>query len=381
MIVKNLYLSSSLLFFSLFLFVGSSFAQDCADVTLDSIDNPGEYTFGSLTEADGIRNGPSYAGATIYYPENAAAPYAGMVIVPGFVSPQSSIQNWGPFLASHGIATMTIGTNSLFDQPEDRRDALLDAMITLAEENTRPDSPLFSNLDVNSMAVGGWSMGGGGAQLAAAADPNIKAAMALCPWLNTLQLTPALLDHEVPLLIFSGENDAVAPAGIHADVHYDYTPESTNKMIFEIDGGDHSVANDPIGGDGYVGKIAVSWLKHFLVGDDCYCPLVLDTPPTASNYLLSVECTEAVSVDDFIASETTDFQLYPNPTTGNINLEVKNLDPGTNYQIFSMQGAQIFTGKIVSKSSKIPLPDLAPGIYIFNLNSDKSSTQTRFIVQ
>ena len=42
------------------------------------------------------------------------------VIVPGIASPESSIQDWGPFYASHGIVAMTIGTNHLLEQPAGR---------------------------------------------------------------------------------------------------------------------------------------------------------------------------------------------------------------------------------------------------------------------
>jgi len=348
---------------------------------LDSISNPGEYTYGSLTESDGIRNGPGYSGATIYYPTNATPPFTGMVIVPGYVSPQSSIQNWGPFLASHGIVTMTIGTNSFFDQPEDRRDALLDALITLKEENIRSGSPLLGNLDITRLAVGGWSMGGGGAQLAAKTDTTLKAVMALCPWLNTSQLTAADLNHPVPILFFSGEYDGVAPPAAHADVHYNYTPFSTSKMLFEIASGNHSVANDPIGGGGYVGKIAVAWLKNFLVGDTCYCPLVLNTPPTASKYLLNVNCSTVLSIEEVIAQGKNVYQLSPNPCSGSIQLKVPNLVLGTNYQILSMTGAEVERGEILSQVTSIALHNLAPGIYLFNLRSTENSTQTRFIVQ
>src|SRR5690606_9188766 len=144
------------------------FAQSCDPLTLESISDPGMFTVATLTEADGIRNGPAYAGATIYYPTNATPPYPSIVIVPGYISAQSTIQAWGPFLASHGIVTMTIGTNSLLDNPPARRDALLDAIITITEENTRTGSPLNGQIDTESFAVSGWSMGGGGAQLAAA---------------------------------------------------------------------------------------------------------------------------------------------------------------------------------------------------------------------
>ena len=94
---------------------------------------------------------------------------------------ESTLQNWGPFLAAHGIVTMTIGTNYLTDSPTQRKAALLDAIVTLKEEQTRVGSPLFNALDIDRFAVGGFSMGGGGAQLAAASDPSIKAVIALYP--------------------------------------------------------------------------------------------------------------------------------------------------------------------------------------------------------
>ena len=295
--LKNILRTSSLFFITLFAFLGTSFAQTCPPLTLDSIGNPGGYSVASFTESDGLRNGPDYKGATVYYPTNAMPPYSGIVIAPGFVSPESSIQKWGPFLASHGIVTMTIGTNKPRELPETRRDALLDALVTLKGESTRKGSPLLGQLDVNSLAVGGWSMGGGGAQLAASADPSIKAVMVLCPWLDPKTLSPADINHSAPILFFSAENDIIAPTVSHADVQYDYTLRTTSKMLFEIEDGRHWAANDPTGGGGYVGKIAVSWLNYYLVGDPCYCPLVFEAPPTYSKYLLNVTCPPSVSVD------------------------------------------------------------------------------------
>jgi dienelactone hydrolase len=382
MISMNSYSNRIILLSILCFSLHFSYAQPCAPLTLDSISNPGIYFYSSLTETDGIRNGPDYNGATIYYPTNATPPYASIAIVPGYVSPQSSIQNWGPFLASHGIVAMTIGTNSLFDYPEDRKNALLDALVTLEEENTRVGSPLLGNIDVNKFAVGGWSMGGGGAQLAAAEDNSIKAVMALCPWLETGLTAANDLDHPVPVLIFSAEYDAIAPHADHADVHYAYTPQTTSKMLFEIAGGDHSVANDPIGGGHYVGKIAVSWLKYYLLDDVCYCPLVLDTPATASKYLLNIDCPGIMgSFEEISSQEVADFRLYPNPASSQIKIEVNELSLGANYQIISMTGKTVFRGEILSQSTSIGLLNLAPGLYLFNLNTTESSKQKRFIVQ
>ena len=158
------------------------------------------------------------------------------------------MQNWGPFLASHGIVCMTIGTNSIWDLVNARKEALQDALISLKAENTRINSPLFNKLDTNLVALGGWSMGGGGAQLAAVEDSTIKAIIALCPWIDPAQASSFLFNQTVPIILFSGQIDAVAPTSTHANAHYNYTPNTTDKLIYEKSLGGHTVANSPSGG-------------------------------------------------------------------------------------------------------------------------------------
>jgi dienelactone hydrolase len=380
MTAKNSHPKRSILLFSLLLAFSVSFAQNCGPLTLDSIDNPGDYTYSSLTESDGIRNGPDYSGATIYYPTNATPPFASIAIVPGYLSPQSSIQDWGPFLASHGIVVMTIGTNSIFNDPSQRRDGLLDAIVTIAEENTRIDSPLFGNIDTDKFAVGGWSMGGGGAQLAAAADQTLKAVVALCPWLDA-QTTPANLDHPVPVLIFSGEIDVIAPPSAHANVHYDYTPQATDKLLFELNNAGHNVANSPTGGQDQIGKIALSWLQHYLIGDSCYCPLLLDTPSAASNYMTNVICPEnTTSIDPLVAKNKNSYQLYPSPCSRFITLEVEHTNGGKRYEILSLAGVNISSGLLFTQTTKIDVQHLASGIYFMNVITPLSSERIKFIV-
>ena len=283
--------------FSIFLYVMLipvfSFSQtstDCSAVTILSATNNGTNTFATYLESDGIRNGNDYFGSTVYYPQNTANILPSIIIIPGYFNYQSSIQNWGPFLASHGIVCMTIGTNSIFDLVNERKEALQDALISLKSENTRINSPLFNKLDTNRVALGGWSMGGGGAQLSAVEDSTIKAIIALCPWIDSQQITSNLLNHTSPILFFSGQIDAVAPPYMHANVHYNYTPNTTDKLLYEINLGGHTVANSPSGGEGEVGRIALSWLKTYLIEDSCYCSLLLDTPLTASVYQTNITC-------------------------------------------------------------------------------------------
>ena len=263
-------------------------AQSCGNISLNDISNPGPYNYATMDQNDGLRNGPDYGNATVYYPTNASPPFASVAIVPGFFATQSSVEAWGPFLASHGIVSIIIDTNSLFDQPSARADGLLDALETMRQENNRTASPLFDDLDTDQFAVMGWSMGGGGAQLAAVLDPNLKAVIALCPWLNNPSSSD--LDHSVPVLIFGGELDPTAPPVLHSDIHYDLTPNTTDKMLFEVANGNHSIANDPANAMGDIGKYGLAWLRYYLLDDVCHCPLVLEPSTVTSQQLTNVTC-------------------------------------------------------------------------------------------
>lgn len=348
-------------FFLLTLLAPNALFAQCEDVTIESLTNPGPYNVATLTEADGIRNGPNYLGATVYYPTNAEPPFASIAIVPGFMALPSSVEEWGSFYASHGIVTIIIGTNSLFDLPEVRALALLDALETMRQENTRSTSPLENKLDVDKFAVSGWSMGGGGAQRAAVLDSSIKGVVALCPWLPN----PSL-NHDSPVLIFSGQNDPTAPPAQHADIHYNVTPNTTDKLLFEVKNGNHSVANSPTGGNGAVGKIALSWLKLYVDEDDCYCPLLTDEllidPPAASKVLSSFEC-ELLA----IADNNFDVNIYPNPTHDFVNI---NISATAQFKVFSALGQLLLTGEINQNEKQIDFSNFAKGVYYVLVEND-----------
>lgn len=252
-----------------------------------SVTGKGPHSTKRLTERAGIRNGPDYDGATIYYPVDLEGPLPGMVIVPGYLSPESAVAPWGPFLASHGIVTMTIGTNRRGAMPEARADALLDAVRSLQAEDLREDSPLFGRLDVERIGVGGWSMGGGGAQLAAVQDPELDVVLALCPW-----KPGASFEHPVPVMILGAERDRPAPVNLHALAHYKKTPKETPRLYFEVEGARHSLAYSPRNADGDVGRIALIWLKCFLEDRPEYQSLLEVEPPSASRFLIEIPDSE-----------------------------------------------------------------------------------------
>lgn len=337
-----------------------SYSAQCTTVTAASITNPGQYTVATLTEADGVRNGPDYNGSTIYYPTNATLPFASIAIVPGFVSAPSTVADWGPFYASHGYVTIIIGTNSLIDFPEARATALLDALETMKQENVRVASPLFGKLNLNKLVVSGWSMGGGGAQRAAVLDNTISGVIALCPYLLAPQL-----NHQSPLLIFSGEQDPTAPPAQHADIHYNTTPSTTNKLLFEVVNGNHSVANTPTGANGDVGRIAISWLKKYVDGDDCYCTLLknslLNNNAQASKINQNFQCDSILNVVE-VKSRV---KIYPNPTK---DFLVVDVEKESTFEVISSSGQSVLQGKISKYNNKINVQELSNAVYYLKVD-------------
>jgi hypothetical protein len=233
------------------------------------------------TYISGYPDAPEYADSTMHYPEGDG-PWPAIAIVPGFVSPQASIQAWGPFLASHGIVTLTIGTNLPTDDPNARATALWAAIGTIKGENTREGSPLKGKLDLKRLAVAGWSMGGGGALLTGQAHPELKAIIAFCPWSpGSLFLTI-----RAPTLFLAAQNDTLA--GGQSQGFYNSIPFTTPKMLWERAGATH-FENDPTFEMGAQGRYGLSWLKTYLVGDERYKQFLLVKAPNASDFQTNVK--------------------------------------------------------------------------------------------
>lgn len=339
-----------------------TFSQGCDSISLDNINNPGPYTYDTILENDGMRDGPDYLGSTLYYPIGAELPYSSLILVPGFVSPESALSEWGPYLASHGIIVMTIGTNTLIDLPLDRANALLDAVQTLQEENDRDSSPVFQQIDVNKISVGGHSMGGGGAQIAATMNGSLGSVISLNPWIQPSLVDYDYLNHSVPHLIISGQDDTTAPVNEHANVHYDYTPNTTPKAIYEIENGSHSTGRFPSTTNNYVGKIVLSWLNFFTSDNDCYFPLLLEYPEEASVYQNNLETFS------FAEDQYSVIKFYPNPVVDFITFRSEYTN-NEKYIILNNIGQIVLKGEIKNNTEIIDLSSLSSGLYILKVKN------------
>ncbi|WP_111494953.1 MULTISPECIES: alpha/beta hydrolase family protein [Marinobacter] len=211
-----------------------------------------------------------FGGGTIHYPTDTTGQMGAIVVIPGYVSYESSIEWWGEQLASHGFVVMTIDTITIYDQPGSRRDQIDAALDYLIDRSDSSFSAISGMVDPNRLGAVGWSMGGGGT-LQLAADDRLSAAIPLAPWNSSFNDFDEI---ETPTLIFACENDVVAPVSSHASPFYNDIPGSTAKAFFEINNGDHFCANGGNLNNAVLSKYGVSWMKLHIDQDTRYAPFL-----------------------------------------------------------------------------------------------------------
>ncbi len=238
-------------------FVSSGYAlayENGPAPSLASIQVDGPYAVATQT----VR-GSGFGGGTVYSP-NTAGKYAVVAVCPGFTATQSSIAAISRRLATHGFVVVTINTNSTYDFPPSRANQLLAALRSVTALTT---GPVAGKMDTTRQSVAGWSMGGGGAMLAAGMTPGLKAGVAFAPWSQSNNVSRSA----VPMSYLAGTADGVAPANTMASAFYNATPATTKKMLGVIQGADH---NFPKSASQPASYTQVAWMKRFADGDTRY---------------------------------------------------------------------------------------------------------------
>ena len=263
---------------------------------------------------------------------------------------------WAEFFASYGFIAIAIGPNDeINDSHEMRAEGLIDAIETIKEEDYRSDSPLFGLVDHDKFIVSGYSMGGGASQVALVldhpyVDEAIVAAIALNPTIifedcdicseseYCICLVPEFLEHDIPTLVIAGQNEINELPdydGLLGQDIYENTPESTLKILYEIESGGHGSAEVS---SGLVQEKVLQWVNYHLLEDLSYCDSLLLSPNNASQYLTTLECETSISYDlnedgEINSADLTSLVIFImygnqsiNPLDINFDLEVDIFD-------------------------------------------------------
>jgi hypothetical protein len=245
-----------------------------------------------LTSRDGpfrTATTPIFWG-TVHYPTDAEPPFASVMVTGGFMNSGPEMASWGTFYASWGIVTVIVNTTPV-DIPHMRAGNMIQAITELETAKSDSNSPFYQKL-LNWYGVSGYSMGGGGAWIAAMQDDQLKTSVSLAG--HHLTAGGALLvatGTQVPSLMLCGSADtAILGGGLQSQSVYDTIPADTPKMIFEISGASHMVWFGPTqAGRGASGEYALAFQKVFLEGDERWKPLLLQQPSNATDWRTNIQ--------------------------------------------------------------------------------------------
>lgn len=228
----------------------------------------------------------------------------------------------------------------------------------------------------------GHSMGGGAAHLAATHPSNVQALISLAAAETTPSAIVASNSISIPTLVFSGEQDCVAPSADHQSPMYSAVNSPCKTYINILGGGHCHFADDNFicglgeqscGGSpstdrtvqqaivlNYMGQ----WLDKVLKENTINVDLEGLTEDTQVNY--ESTCS-ALSVEQM---NPYNLQVIPNPAndfiylTGNINFEITA-------SLYDIKGRLLYT-KIVNTDQPLNIQFLERGVYIVQVKGENT---------
>ncbi len=199
-----------------------------------------------ITYTDPARGGRSIQ-TEIYYPTTtagtsvpvSAGQFPLIVFGHGFVMTWDAYQNIWNDLVPQGYILAFPRTEGSFSPNHLEFGKDLAFLVTkMQNESATNSSSLFYNHINFKSAIMGHSMGGGSSFLAAKNNTNITTMVSMAAANTTPSAITAAQNITVPCLVFSGQNDCVAPANQHQTPMYD-SLISNCKTFISVKGGAH----------------------------------------------------------------------------------------------------------------------------------------------
>lgn len=213
----------------------------------DELAQPGAFTVSANVARVEVPGATAF-DALLYYPAPAAAPgaalepsgapYPVVVFGHGFLQAPSRYSGVLAHMASWGFIVIAPDTQTGFSPSHGQFALDMRTCIDwLVQENGREGSVLRAGVDVGAIGIGGHSMGGGAATLAAADDPRIIAIATLAAAETNPSAVAAAGRLSIPASYISGSQDSITPLAQHGQRMYD--AQTSPRQLPLILGGSH----------------------------------------------------------------------------------------------------------------------------------------------
>jgi pimeloyl-ACP methyl ester carboxylesterase len=338
----------------------------------------------SITFYDSSRN--RNIETEIYYPadnpgENvpiASGNFPVIIFGHGFLMSWESYENFWTELVPNGYVICFPTTEmTLTPSHENFGLDLKFSAIQMQNENN-DNSSLFFNSLAPKTGLLGHSMGGGASFLAAENNSIISTLVTFAAAETSPSAISASLNITVPTLIFSGDDDCVAPPNENQTLMYNELASNCKTHISIIDGGHCYFADDNFNcslGESFCNPtlditreeqqlITFNFLKLWLdysLYDDLNSFNDFDDLLQSSTQINFNQFCNPLTVQDI--SEQNSIKIYPNPAIDKLNLHIPIEHTDGILTIYNLVGQQVYQSLITNINNQIDLSNYPNGPY------------------
>jgi len=338
----------------------------------------------------------------IYYPsdetgEDVAASngsYPVIVFGHGFLIGWESYSNFWSELVPNGYI-LCFPTTEMGLSPD--HEALGEDLKFVAEKMHEFDydsSSIFFNSIMPKTAIMGHSMGGGASFLSSSFNTSINTLINFAAAETTPSAILAATNVNIPTLIFSGEDDCVAPALTNQVPMYDALNSSRKTLISIKNGGHCYFANDNFAcnfGESFCNSelnidreqqqnvtfdFLNLWLDYTLYNYE-YALDEFNDSLQSSIRINFQQLWESVGINQDLELER--FKIFPNPVIDKLNIDLPQDNCNGYYSISTVFGQIVQQNEIQNCSSSVNVSYLPKGVYLFKYSNQDRLQSTLFI--
>ena len=361
----------------------------------------------TLNVTDPSRNRP--VTMEIYYPADVVGNDVAFTQQPitapivtfghGFVMTWDAYANvWEELVANGYVVAFPITETGFSPNHLELGKDLAFVVTAMQTESTTPASRFFGRLD-SSACVMGHSMGGGAAFLAVQYNPSIRTMITLAAAETSTSAIGAAASITIPSLVIAGANDCVTPPSAHQLPMYAALVSSC-KTYISIIGASHCQMADqntlcsigeasctPTPGitrsnqHTIINRYLVPWLDYHLKNDCIAGNIFAATVASDAAVTYQLSCTICPSTGLFPASSMEEIKIYPNPTSGALQLQFSAYFNG-NVTVLDIYGKSLKEFKIKDATEvAFSISDLPEGYYVLRISDHRNLTQFRSLIK
>ncbi len=244
-------------------------------------------------------------------------------------------------------------------------------------ENQNSNS-VFYNSVLPKTGIIGHSMGGGASFLAAENNPNINTLINFAAAETNPSAISAAGNITIPSLIFSGDDDCVAPPVIHQNIMFDNLNSSCKTQINITNGGHCYFANESVlcnfgesscnqnlnilrqEQQSITNDFLKIWLNYSLKSDQNSFTIFNDSLQSSSRITFSQNCNGTAIMGQ---NKEDEINIYPNPFTEILNIDVPLEFINGELVILNIFGQPLHKELVTNKNTEINLSNFESGSY------------------